>query len=281
MQFLFMVFAVVPFIYGSLIRKKFSEAIGAVAGFVIPFLPILLFDLRHNFLNIKLAFEYLGNQANVNRVLPVWDRVVAFSLGLNPNRIIGLSFYILIAILLFVLQRKLKDAFKKKIFLGLGFVWTFSLPLYFLVAKNPSEYYFNFLLVISMVLTAFLFDILFGKKRVWALILLGTLISFFVVKSKPLLDSTHFNLIEKTRSVKFLEEVTRGKGAFNVSFNVPANEDAGFRYLLDHYNVMYSGDPKDPLIEFVIPFNKIPTPFIFKDFGVYIPQSWIKDNWIK
>ena len=89
------------------------------------------------------------------------------------------------------------------------------------------------------------------------------------------------NLREKENSVIFLKEITKGGDSFNVSFNVPANEDTGFRYLLDYYKVKYSSNPKDSLIEFVIPPDKMATPFVFSDIGIYIPSSWTEKNWIR
>lgn len=106
----------------------------------------------------------------------------------------------------------------------------------------------------------------------WGVILAGVLVIVFAVNSVPLLKPVRYSLVEKENAAVFLKEISRDMKPFNISFNVPANEDAGFRYLLSYYRVAYSGNPKDPLIQFVIPSDKLPTPFVFGGIGVYLPK---------
>ena len=67
-----------------------------------------------------------------------------------------------------------------------------------------------------------------------------------------------------------------GNLPFNISFDVPIDEDAGFKYFLDFYEVKYTGDPKDPLIEFVIPPEKKKSSYHLGGIGVYIPEGLFK-----
>lgn len=277
MQFLLLIPMLIPEVVSVVRNKRFIYLLTALIGFIIPFLPILVFDIRHGFLNTKLALGFLNYPSTVISVLPTWYKVVAIFLGGKPDHATSLIFYAVVALALFIWTRRVKVKRLKNVSLGLLLTWLFSLPLFFAVAKTPSEYYFAYLLPIPILLTAISLNV----NKTYGKVVLGLLLIFFAYKSYPLLSSSYLSAKNKMHSVMFLSSVTKNGTPINVSFNVPANEDAGFRYLLDYYQVKYSGDPKDPLVEFVIPNNRLETRFVFGGIGVYIPQRWIKDNWIR
>jgi hypothetical protein len=267
-QFLFMSLLLMPLVIEIIKQKKLLDLLKMFAGFAIPFLPILIFDLRHNFLNIKLAFGFFGSLNNVNRVIYVWDNFSSFIFGIPAVRILSWTVYLGIALMFLI---------KGKLFRGMFLVWTLSLPLFYIFIKNPSEYYFNYLLVSAVLVVAYTLNI----KRLWGKIALAILIVTFAYQSLPLLRDSKLNLQQKINSVMFLGEVSKKEPPFNVSFNVPANEDAGFRYLLDYYKIKYSDDPKNPLVEYLIPQNRKPTPFVFGQIGVLLPVSWTNISGLK
>jgi hypothetical protein len=277
-QFIFTSLLLTPLLIDLIKNKKFSLFGYLITGVIVPFLPILFFDLRHNFLNIKQLFDYSLNSGLVeNRALVVWGNVVSFATGLHPTAILGLVFYVFISLGLLFTISKITDDVRKKIFMGLTCVWIFSVPLFYVILKNPSEYYFNYLLVIAILAVAYLVSM----KKVVSVIVLILIIPYFSWKSLPLLSNAHLSLGEKINSVLFLKDVTENGSAFNISFDVPFNEDAGFRYLLNYYKVRYSGNSKDPLIEFVIPYQKRPETFTVGQIGIYIPSGWLENNWLK
>ena len=277
MQFIFYGLMLVPLFIEIFRRKKYFHILIVVAGTLLTFVPVLIFDLRHNFINLSLILGYLKNQVDVTRVLPVWDRTTSFILGIDPKRFVSLVFLVLVLLGIIALIRKAKNGVHKNIFIGLGLIWTVSLPLFFIVSKNPSDYYFNFMLPIFVLVFSQFID-LSKKKGVLIAILIGILFSY---NSIHLLKDSHYNLRSKINSALFLKEITKGGTPFNISFNVPANEDSGFRYMLKYYKVNYTGDPKDTLFEYLIPYNRVSTPFVFKDIGILIPISWTDDNWIR
>lgn len=278
LQFLFVFPFLVPLLIDIFKSKKFSGFVRLVIGVAIPFLPILIFDLRHNFLNFRLALQFSStNGFTGNRVFYVWSRVASFMTGINTTNLLGYAVYILVSLGLIVLAIKLKNVIQKKMFFGLGLTWILSLPLFYFLIKNPSEYYFNYLLVIFLLLIASVLNLM---KRVGFVI--GVILAVYLaLGSITLLKSYNYYLTEKVNAVLFLKKVTQNSAPFNVSFDVPFNEDTGYKYLLDYYKVKYSGNPKDPLIEFVIPPVKKPGSFFLGKIGLYIPPSWIKDNWVK
>jgi len=276
LQFLFVFPVFIPVVIEIIKNKKIKQLINLGVGTVLPFLPIFLFDLRHNFLNFNqiIVFAKEGS-GNINRVLPVWERVASFVLGITPSGILGIALYLIVGLGLLALTYKLKNKINKKTVFGLGLVWIFSLPFFYLFIKNPSEYYFNYLLV-PLILFISLFLVKF--KHLGAIVLAVT-VFYFAFRAAPVLRDSHLNLREKSKAVIFLSEITKNSTPFNVSFDVPANEDSGFRYMLDYYKVGYSGDFSDPLIEFVIPGQKRKDIFVVGEIGIDIPEGWLKDNW--
>jgi hypothetical protein len=141
--------------------------------------------------------------------------------------------------------------------------------------KNPSEYYFNYLLVPFII---FLSLVLKTRKRIGILILTGIL-AYFIFRSIPLLGSVALGLKNKDNTAIFLKNVTTNSSPFSVSFDVPFNEDTGFRYLLNYHKVPVSGNPTDPLIEIVIPKEKRVNTFTLGQIGIIIPKGWLENNW--
>lgn len=271
LQFLFIFPIFILPIFSALKNRKFKDLTSLVVGSILPFLPIFLFDLRHNFLNSNQIIEFIKSSGSeINRVWIVWERASSFMVDGSPSMILGIAIYLSVLIGLFALG-------KKKIFLSLGFVWAASLPLFYIFIKNPSEYYFNYLLVPLIILLSYLLK---SWKRFGILILIG-LVVYFISQAVPLLRNVALNLREKDQIVELLTKVTKDSSPFNVSFDVPFNEDTGFRYLLDYYEVKYSGSPKDPLIEFVIPQQKRSETFTLGQIGIYVPSEWLKNNWPK
>ena len=197
--------------------------------------------------------------------------------GGTPSRFLGITIYLLGLVGLFRFAKKLKDKIKGKIFFGLGLVWAGSLPLFYIFIKNPSEYYFNYLLVPALMLTAYLLKSL----RRFGIAVLAGLIIYFSWKAWPLLRSVNLSLKEKDHAVSVLSKITKDTQPFDVSFDVPLGEDTGFRYLLNYHKVSVSGSPADPLIEFVIPHEKKPGAFVVGTIGIYMPNGWLKNNWLK
>lgn len=156
-QFIFTLLFLLPIIYDILKSKKLLGLAGGAVGFVIPFIPIFLFDLRHNFLNMKLALDFLKNQNPLVRVLPVWNNFISLIFGVNSSIFVGAIVFISISMALVWLVKSVKDNIHKKLFIGLALTWIFSPLLFFIFAKNPSEYYFNFLLIIVALSVSYLF----------------------------------------------------------------------------------------------------------------------------
>jgi hypothetical protein len=276
LQFLFTFPVFIPLLVDIFRKRRFIDLSCLVLTPALPFIPIFIFDLRHNFLNLNQMMEFIkSGDTQINRVLPVWERVSSFMVGGSPPKVLAIVVYLLVLVGLFVFARKWRNNIQGKIMSGLGFTWAFSIPLFYFFIKNPSEYYFNYLMIPFVILLCCAIK---SVRRFGVLILAGVAV-YFIFLASPLLRDLTLSLKEKNQAVGLLSKVTNSSSPFNVSFDVPFNEDSGFRYLLNYYKVGYSGDSKDPLIEFVIPFQKRLETFTSGRIGIYIPPSWLKNNW--
>ncbi len=313
LQFIFIFPMLLPIFYNIFNNRDPAKFLKFLIGAIIPFLPILIFDLRHDFLNFKQIFLFEGFGGNsVNRLLPVWGNVSSFIFGVNSNISVGVIGYILLIVgylLLFItafkkttgdkpvdeLNADMSSSFRriprqyggedvineknkelKQVYLGLFLVVMVSLPIFRFLIKNPSEYYFNYLIVPIMILIS----ILFSRLKRSGVVICIFIIIYLAFKSFPLLNDANLGLKQKNNAVVFLNKITKDSGAFNVSFDVPFNEDSGFRYLLKYNNVPVSGKDSDPLIEFVIPSNRKKTSFTVGRIGISIPRDFLNVGWL-
>ncbi len=274
LQFVFVLPLILVVLYQYFKTKNSKLIVYFAVATIIPFLPILLFDLKHNFLNIRQIFLFEGFGGNsVNRLTSVWANFVSFMFGVNNNNLFGIFVYLFTSVGLYLFSKTEKSKEIKLVLFGLSLVVLSSLPIFRILIKNPSEYYFNYLLVPILLLISL---VLCKLRKKYTVILSLIIFSYFAYKSIPLLNDANLGLKQKNNAVIFLKKITSGSYTYNVSFDVPFNEDAGFRYLLKHNNVEVSGSETDPLIEFVLPSNRKKVTYYVGRIGLLIPEGFIK-----
>lgn len=253
-------------------RKNLIKKLGSFfAGVVICFLPLLLFDLRHSFLNLKLLLGFLRGEEGGNFLawLPVWRNVTLGLTGFNLSWL-PIAFYLSVLILaLWTWRREKKPAFRL-FFSAFSVIWLLF-PLGFaFFGQRPSEYYFNFLYPFLALLIA---HFLSKTVKRWHLILLFLILFFFfqTVRLKEGLRPDPFGLFYKEQAVHRIDEIGKGK-KFNVSFSVPLGWDTGYRYLLEFYQIEQSGDIDDPLFQIFIPPRE--GNEVFGGIGLQVPHSF-------
>ena len=278
-NFHFQLIYLVPFILVFLFSQKkrqFKKAIVFFSGFILPFLPLFLFDLRHSFLNLRLLIDFLfkkSGEANWLAWLPVWKNVSVGFVGFDFP-FLPLLFYLLPLGIIIFLWRKETDNFMKRFYLASMVSWLIFPFGFALFGQRPSEYYFNFLYPFLVVLL-----VLFLLKTVkkWQLIFLLALL-FLLLRGNQLeteLQPNPLGLSYKEKVVQRIGEIGRGK-KFNVSFSVPLGMDTGYRYLLDFYQIKQSQDPNDALLRIVVPPEKEPVDEVFGGIGLFIPENFEK-----
>lgn len=277
-QFIFMILFCILFLFFIFKKKLFlfvKNTIILLGGLFFSFLPILIFDLRHNFLNSRLFLEFFFGEKTSALDRNVWFTV--FINAFNPiliikEKIFGVLFYSLILLFLIVLIKKNKNSFQNLFFQSFLGIWLIF-PLFFsFLGSRPSEYYFYFLyLFIFLVIIEILFLI---KKKFILIICLSFLFLINFKSLKNIIKAYDYGLYYKDKSIRKLKELVEQSKKFNISYNTPLGLNNGFSYLIDFYKIKQSGNFSDPLIEIRIPpgeddikINKI---------GLKIPKELIK-----
>ena len=253
-----------------LLRKDKKKLVNVLLGFILSFAPLILFDLKNNFLNLRLINDFLltGGTRNYFSFLPVWDNVAARIFGLPPSRVFAIFFYLLVAGALYI-QRK------KPIWQGFFYTWVFFPFPFAFYGKRPSEYYFNFSLIIVGLTFAHFVNF---KNKLFLLATLSLLV-YFGFEARPQLNTARLGLYQKDKVAQFVSRITKDASPFNLSYRVGLSQDVGFRYLFGYRGVKVSGNDLDPLMEVVIP----PTGSTFEigPVGLEIPAGWMNANWVK
>lgn len=273
-NFHFQLIFLFPFVLVFLLADKkawLKKAISFLAGVILTFLPLAIFDLRHNFLNLKLLLGFLRSEEGGDYLawLPVWRNIAVGLTGLDFSWLPAVFYLAVFILTLWTWRREKKPEFRL-FFFAFSVLW-FLFPLGFaFFGQRPSEYYFNFLYPFLVLLLAhFLLKIL---KNWWLVFLLVLLFSLPRINQlREGLKPNPLGLFYKEQVVQRVAEIGEGK-KFNVSFAVPLGWDTGYRYLLDYYQVEQSGDMTDPLFQITIPPWK--DSEIFGGIGLAIPSSF-------
>lgn len=257
----------------SLIPIK-DLVIGAVL-LLLTFAPLLLFDLRHEFINIKSFLKFFSvSPASHFQLSEVVYRInVAFSTLIRGISIPELSFIPissgLIIFLLSTIGILVSSLNKQNKTMLLSFI--FIPPLAFSFYKGVlSEYYFvlstvPIIIGISIVLKK-VYDLSYLGKSIVAILVLFLLgIRFTDLLSAQDLTSLYY----KKQAVQYILN-QKLDPIFNVSYSVPINAEAGIGYLFKFYGKEPQNIPEGHLWTIVIPANgeNVPPLVTFGDIGV-------------
>ena len=215
-------------------RELSGKNLGKAAlGFFLPFIPLLLFDLRHNFLNFKLLGQFIKERGEGGNFL-AWRPVVAnFLTGFWGEEKIWLPLTLALVLLTLWLVKKQKNYFSKNFLKSLLFLYPIVLLGFSIYGQRPSEYYFNFLLPFFILVLA-LFISSFGKlKRLFFLLLFVLL---WLPKTMEKTVPVSVSLLAKDKAIAYLVE-KNGKIPAEVRYQTPLGEEAGFSYLLNYYGL--------------------------------------------
>ena len=225
-----------PFILLFLFWQKefLGKNLGKAAlGFFLPFTPLLLFDLRHNFLNFKLLGQFIKGRGEGGNFL-AWRPVLAnFLTGFWGEEKIWLPLTLALVLLTLWLVKKQKNYFSKNFLKSLLFLYPVVLLGFGIYGQRPSEYYFNFLLPFFILVLA-LFISSFGKlKRLFFLLLFVLL---WLPKTMEKIVPVSVSLLAKDKAIAYLAE-KNGETPAEVRYQTPLGEEAGFSYLLNYYGL--------------------------------------------
>lgn len=279
-SFHFQFFLFIPILVPYL-NSKFWQSIKklflVIFGLIFSWLPIIIFDFRHNFLNFN-AFKGMITSYNGKNILaffPVWRNFVSSFFGGINNSILALIVFVIIPFLIYFHYRQTKI----KLWLGLLFVWL-SFPIFFMIySQRPSEYYFNYLLIPFFLSVSKLLADNFSKDSIRKVFLFILIIGYSIwgINKIDFSYENKLGLFYKDNLTSFIKNIS-GNRKMNISFKAEAGQEVGLDYLLKLKEVDYIDNPDLPLFEIVAPSNK--GEYLFGEFEVKIPNEWKEDYWL-
>lgn len=211
-----------------LVKNKPSLKSVIMGGFLglLSLTPLLLFDLRHNFLISHKVVEFLTTSSGGHNGLfnfLAWRAYFrGFSLmgfKISDFWYIAERLFLAVVMILGILMTKEKN---KRLWYILWFVFPAIVLLFYW--RNIPEYYFGVVFALFP-----LFIALVSKK--YRLVVCVILAAMSVVQINRVLHSENqVSLNDKKAVVKFMSSYTEGKH-FNFSYDVPFGEEIGYPYL--------------------------------------------------
>lgn len=226
-----------------ILKKSYSLKIKIVSlillGFLSTFITIFLFDLRHNFLNIKLIIDLIsskGLEKDIFSFTPVLHNFVNWQgLFFIRSELLTLSLYIIfLTIIIFVSKRQ--KGFIRYFNISYALLMLFVIIGFMIYGKRPSEYYFNILIIGGLILISqslnYVYSLLNNKVILFLCLLI---IAFFSIKNIPQLlkvDQVQ-GLYSKQRVTKYALENTK-KCNIVLHKEIELGFDTGFSYLFEY-----------------------------------------------
>lgn len=254
-------------------RKKPNKKIITLGllAFIIPMLPFILFEIRHQFLQTSSFFSSLTIKSNIlflEKAIKIFDQ----SLGRN--------FYLKIVLLLLpVVLYRIKAVSVK--LLIIFYVWIFSVIVCFIVSsKETSEYYFTSTQTIFLILFIYLLAWLIKVPKIGLSLVVIIMILSLVYSLSDLLKQSDSGkgYKQKKEVARFIkaDSLEKNLGCFSITYITSPGENTGFRYLF-WFNDMRLEEPKTgiPNYTIVLPYNLSPGSIgkRFGIIGVILPES--------
>lgn len=241
--------------------KSLTTFIWIILGFGLTFIPLIVFDIRHQWLNFHLFTNFFISPTHpihsLGSFLPVWTNFIGQLSGIN-----NLSFAILIWLLLVIFGYL--NRHRPYIF-AFNAILLISPIVFALYGQRPSEYYFSYLLPIIIIYVS----IFMARIKIPSLIFTIIFLCIFI---------TSFNSIHKNPTSLFYKDqiVNNAKKILNdtsvyITYQTPLGGNNGFDYLINYYKINRSQDPNRPGVQFIIPKrDSLPSS---GDISLFIPEQ--------
>lgn len=256
----------IPFVF--LVSKKlpnFSQVIKFAVALSITSLPLIVFELKHNFQQtINLFQNFITEREGATGLYKAQIVLEMISKNINnlffaPQslKITNNIFFPLIILLFSILLIK-----KKLIALGEIiplFAWVLGVILFFSISSSPiSEYYFYNIEIIFLSFVSLLLYYLFKSSNFGKVLILGLLsiLAFKNIYSLIFDNPYHKGYLEKKAVVDYIINDTKSKNfpCFSINYITSFGENVGFRYFffLKNVHIAVAGRGS-PVYSIVIP----------------------------
>ena len=272
-------------------KFNFREAFLGVGTLFLASIPFLVFELRHNFVQVRaVVSSFSTNQGaeltlveQFKRVLHISSQNVTNLVWFPPQKLnFVLPVVLLIALIFLVVKKKLSYGFA-----ALLLLWT-ALPVVFFsfYSKTVSEYYLNGMLVVWItILTLSIFQLLSSKKgRIIGFLFLAFFVYVNILKFFSYQDSRQGYIYRKA----LVADIKRDAQEHNypciaISYITKPGYDLGYRYFFWLENMHVNRpDSESPVYTIVFPLNDVlfPTHKNFGALGLIYPdyKRYTKDK---
>ncbi len=269
---------VLYFLYLAIVSKKINKQdifylSGGLLLFILFLLPLIIFDLRHNFLNSKNILEFfLTGESSGREVLAkipysLKDEFYVLSgIFLLPGFFSALLFLFSFQ----TLAQKYGQFFVAVLILYITASFGFAI----FNGRITSYYYLLFFPPLVLGFSLFLVS-LSRKNRSFKSLVLIFLIFLLSVNTKEFLaQKTSFSLATKEKVVNFIVAKAGGK-PYSVSYSVDYSRNFGFKYLFWQSGYSPREQLKPPIYTIVLPDNYggIKPDLKIDDIGIVLPVN--------
>lgn len=233
----------VLFIYWYLSRVSKRYTLISILLFTFLMSPLLIFDIRHNWMNSKAFYKFITVKEETSivkptttmfKIYPIFEQINTSMLTAkhSSGKIITLLF--ITWIIYHLTNNKQKTKFKKQHYLlfSWSIVGLLGLGLY---KDNIHDHYFGFLFPVPfLLLGAFISERLKSRKRFMPLVVYFIIIALVILnlKGNPLLKNPN-NQMQRARNVSEKVLEIAGNKPFNLAVLAERNYEDGYRYFME------------------------------------------------
>lgn len=237
----------IPIILVSLFLIRFRVPIRyylmSIVGFMVSYSPFLLFELRHNFVNLQSVWRFIWEQkrsaaptifSTVNTIFDVlvrlfWRIVVIENAELTKLFMVGII--VIVGYIWFKKQKNKEKLMSMKVIIIWLVVGVASFGLY---QGIVYDYYLGSLFPVPTLLSAVMLYTLWKMRRLGRIsaIILIFFIVYFNFKNNPMKIEPN-NMLKNTETIaRFIYEKNEGK-PYNFALIAIHNSDHAYRYFLE------------------------------------------------
>lgn len=244
---------------------KIADLWRGIFSFVFLSLPLIVFELKHNFIQVRALISSLTtDQGSVYTGVEQFKRVI-YLLGKNASGLLMGSFDILtfsivfIAIMILFTYLIYKKVVDRKLGILLVFWVCFYVIFFSLYSKNLSEYYLNGTIVFFIIVFTILIASLFKSKR-YKLIGLSMMVIFAVVNLGKFFgqEINRNGYVERKEIISQIHKDADNNDypCVSISYITSPGYELGYRYFLWLYDLkIKKPDSLAPVYTIVFPLR--------------------------
>lgn len=222
--------------------KKWPKIIlYALIGFAITFSPFLLFEIKHNFPNLKTIFEFVTRSSthgystiNLLDITRIYANILLESISqLRGTILTKLFFWVLLMGGLFGFIKNFKNK-NVRVYFTIGLIWFFGGLLFLRFYRGQVfDHYFGFMFPAPFFLLGLLYGLLWKNKALKLFVITFTIICLAWFLANGFYTQKPNKLIDQTETVaQFVIDKSEGQ-PFNFALISDHNSDHAYRYFLE------------------------------------------------